>query len=224
MDPIITEKTFYKQLAGSSAGAITAVCIAAGIVGFCAVFCGTQLGWSSLLTVILLVVLGLCGVLLLWFIIKAIRMKKHRVFSIYGDARQLAAKINKGMQDPVYFAKGFGGSAPFATLITDEFIVSGSELVSYMELNDLTAVHTGEFGPAHVYYIGDPLMTAGSVAANRIGDRYLESKGVNSQTKFDLLIFEDRNGKEHRYGVHHQDMESVLGMLQKVAPHIQFRP
>ena len=224
MNPIITEKTFYKQLAGSSAGAITATCIGGAIVGFCAVFCGTQLGWSSVLTIVLLAVLGSCGALLLWFIIKAIRMKKHRVFGIYGDAGQLAAKINKGMEAPVYFARGFDSSAPFATLITDEFIVSGSELVSYMELNDLTTVHTGEFGHVHTYYIGDPLMTAGSVAVNRIGDRYLESKGINDQTKFDQLIFEDRKGKEHRYGVHHQDMERVLGILQQIAPHIQFKP
>ncbi|MBR4554729.1 MAG: hypothetical protein IKO27_03950 [Ruminococcus sp.] len=224
MNPIVTEKTFYKQLAGSSAGAIAATCIGGAIVGFCAVFCGTQLGWSSMLTIILLAVLGLCGVLLLWFIIKAIRMKKHRVFGIYGNAGLLAARINKGMEDPVYFARSINSNAPFATLITDEFIVSGVELVSFMELNDLVTVHTGEFRPVHTYYVGDSLMTAGSVAANRIGDRYLESKGINSQTKFDLLIFEDRNGRQHSYGVHHQDMENVLGMLQQIAPHIQFKP
>ncbi|MBR6873288.1 MAG: hypothetical protein IKN17_07270 [Ruminococcus sp.] len=224
MDQMITEKTFYKQLAGSAAGAITATCIVGGIVGFCAVFCGTQLGWDSILTIILLVVLGLCGALLLWFIIKTIRMKHHRVFSIYGNARELAAKINRGMLDPVYFARGFNANAPFTTLITEEFIVSGLELVSYMELNDLTTVHTGEFRPRHTIYVGNPVMTVGSVAANRIGDRYLESKGINDQTKFDILIFEDRNGKQHQYGVQHQDMENVLGMLQQIAPHIQFKP
>ena len=224
MHPIITEKTFYKQLAGSSAGAITATCIGGGIVAFCAVFCGTQLGWDSMLTIILLAVLGLCGVLLLWFIIKAIRMKKHRVFSIYGDARELAYKINKGMDDPVYFAGGFNSNAPFATLITEEFIVSGVELVSYMELNDLVSVRAGEIRTTHRYYVGDPLMTVGSVAANRAGDRYLESKGINSQTRFDYLTFKDRNGKEHQYGVQHQDMEAVLGRLQQIAPHIRFEP
>ncbi|MBR6044012.1 MAG: hypothetical protein IKP47_00105 [Ruminococcus sp.] len=223
MYPTVTEKTFYKQLAGSTAGAITAVCVAGGIVGFCAVFCGTQLGWDSVLTMILLVLLGLCGALLIWFIVKLIRMKNHRVFSIYGDARELAEKINKGMQDPVYFARGFDSSAPFATLITDEFIVSGLELVSYMELNDLVTVHTGEIRHVNIYRVGDPIMTVGSVAANRIGDRYLESKGVNSQTKFDMLIFEDRNGKQHTYGVQHQDMENVLVKLQQIAPHIQFK-
>ncbi|MBR6100883.1 MAG: hypothetical protein IKP95_00475 [Ruminococcus sp.] len=224
MYPEITEKTFYKQLAGSTAGAVTATLILGAIIGFSAVFCGTQMGWGNLLSIILLVLLGLCGLLLIWFIIKAVRMKNHRVFRIYGSAAQLAAKINEGMKNPCYFARSFIGSAPFATLMTDEFIVSGVELVSYMELNDFRKVHTGQFNTVHTYYVGDPLMAAGSVAANRIGDRYLESKGINSQTKFDLLIFEDVNGKEHSYGVQHQDMERVLGILEQIAPHIQFVP
>ena len=224
MIPEITEKTFYKQLAGNAAGAITATVIGGAIVGFGAVFCGTQLGWDNILSIILLAVLGLCGLLLLFFIVKAARMKNHRVFRVYGSAAYLAEKINKGIKDPCYLSRSFIGNAPFATLITDEFIVSGVELVSYMELNDLRKVHVGVIRMTHTYYIGDPLMTAGSVAANRIGDRYLESKGINSQTKFDYLIFEDQNGKEHRYGVQHQDMENVLGILQQIAPHIQFVP
>ena len=57
----ITEETIYKQLSGSAAGAIAAVLIGGVIVGGCAVFCGTQLGWTNLLTVILLVLLALCA-------------------------------------------------------------------------------------------------------------------------------------------------------------------
>ncbi len=224
MTPQISEKTFYKQLAGSTAGAITATVIFGVIVGFSAWFCGTQLGWKNILSIILLVALGLCVLLLLYFIIKAARMKKHRVFKTYGSAELLAAKINKGLQDPLYFAKGFDPNVPFTTLITNEFIVTGLELVSYMELKDFRTVHTGAIRRTHTYVVGDPLLTAGSVAANRISDRYLESKGINEQTQFDYLIFEDAKGKEHRYGVHHRDMESVLELLEQAAPHIRFVP
>lgn len=224
MTPKITEKTFYKQLSGSAAGAITAVCIGSAIVGFCAGFCGTQLGWDNLLTIILLALLGLCGLLLIWFIFKIVRMKSHRVFKRYGSAAQLAARINEGLKDPRYFARGFFDNAPFATLLTDDFIVSGIELVSYMELKDLRRVHAGAFATIHTIVVGDPILTAGSLAANRIGDRYMESKGINSQTQFDMLIFEDTEGKEHRYGVHHKDMEEVLITLSQIAPHIQFVP
>jgi len=218
----ITEETIYKQLSGSAAGAIAAVLIGGVIVGGCAVFCGTQLGWTNLLTVILLVLLALCAALLVYFIIKAVRVKNHPVFQRYGNAAILAQKINNGMKDPIYLARAFGGNSPFATLMTKDFIVSGTELVSFMELKDLRSVQAGSFGQYHRIAVGDPLLTAGSVAANKIGDRYLESKGINSQTQFDMLIMKDNNGKQHNYSVQHKDMEYVLGMLQKVAPHIRF--
>jgi hypothetical protein len=37
MQPEITEKTFYQQLSGSVAGAITATGIGTAILGFCAI-------------------------------------------------------------------------------------------------------------------------------------------------------------------------------------------
>ncbi|MBQ6180917.1 MAG: hypothetical protein IJK31_04435 [Ruminococcus sp.] len=218
----ITEKTFYSQLSGSAAGAVTATLIGTAIVGGSAFFCGSQLGWTNLLSVMLLILTILCVMLLLWFIIKAARVKKHPVFQRYGNAAILALKINNGMRSPRYFAKSLMGNAPFATLLTDEFIVSGAELVSYMELKDLRSVKTGAFGRYHRITVGDPLLTATSVAANKIGDRYLESKGVNSQTKFDMLIMKDDQGKEHTYSVQHKDMENVLNTLRQIAPHIRF--
>ncbi|NLT08682.1 MAG: hypothetical protein GXY08_04185 [Ruminococcus sp.] len=218
----ITEKTFYSQLSGSAAGAITATLIGAAIVGGSAFFCGTQLGWTNLLSVILLVLTALCIALLIWFIIKAVRVKHHPVFQRYGNAAILAMKINNGMRNPRYLAKPLMGNAPFATLLTDEFIVSGTELVSYMELKDLCSVKAGAFGQYHRIVVGDPLLTAGSLAANKMGDKYLESKGINSQTQFDLLIMKDNAGKQHNYSVQHKDMENVLATLRQIAPHIRF--
>ena len=221
---MITEKDFYRQLAGSAAGAITATVISGAILGGCAAFCGTQMGWGDKITIVFLAATGVCVLLLLYFIIKAASKKNHPVFRRYGSASVLAARINDGLQRPVYLAHAFIGNSPFATLMTEQFIVSGVELVSFMELKDFVCVHAAAFRTRHTIVVGDPLLTAGSLAANRIGDNYLASKGINAQTKFDMLIFDDREGRQHQYGVQHQDMENVLNALAQIAPHIQFVP
>ena len=191
----VTEKSFYQQLSGSVAGAITATGIGTAIVGFCAIFCATQLGILNLLSIVLLLALIACIVLLVRFILKAAHLKQHPVFDRYGPAGLLASKISDGMLNPRYLAKGFDSNQPFATLMTDEFIVNGVELVSYMELKDFCKVHAGAYAIQHRIVVGDPLLTATSVAANYVGDKVLESKGINSQTQFDFLVFENAAGK-----------------------------
>jgi len=207
---------------GGAAGAIAATVIGAAIVGGCAAFCGTQLGWGHMLSIILLVVLGLCVCLLLFFIVKSARMKSHPVFRRYGSAAVLAQRINEGLRSPCYYAEAMVGNAPFTTLMTDEFIVSGVELVEFMELNDLRSVSVASFVNTHRIVVGDPLMTVASVAANRISDNVIASRGINSQTVFDQITFKDTAGKPHRYGVHRRDIESFFETLSRVAPHIVF--
>lgn len=219
---VITEKSFYSQLTKSMAGAIAATLIGAGILGGSAFFCGTQLGWGHILSIVLLIALGLCTCLLLFFIIKMIMVRNHPVFRRYGSAAVLAQRINEGMRSPCYYAEPLMGGAPFATLMTEEFIVNGAELTSFMELKDLRSVNVAFFVNTHRIYVGDPLMTAASVAANRISDRVIASKGVNSQTVFDQVTFKDTAGKQHIYGVQRQSIESFFETLSRVAPHIVF--
>ena len=216
----ITEKTFYKQLGGSAAGAITATVIGAVIVGFCAIFCGTQLGWTHLFTIIGLVVLAFCIGLLIFFIVKAARMKQHEVFKRYGSAAELARRINDGLQHPRYFAKGFDNNMPFATLMTNEFIV-GAYLVSFMELKDIRSAQPAVIPEHRRVVVGNPVLTAGSLAANYATDKLMESKGINSQTKFDMILMKDAAGKQQNYSIRHMDMEAFLKLLGEVAPHIQ---
>lgn len=219
---MITEKSFYKQLTGSYAGAITATVIGGVIAGFCAVFCGTQLGWTHLFSIISLVVTAFCVFLLILFIAKTAGMKKHPVFRRYGSAAALAMKINDGLQHPRYFAKGFSGNMDdFATLMTNDFIVSGGELVSYMELKDIVSAQPAVISETRTVVVGNPVMAAGSLAANYATDKLMESKGINSQTKFDLIIMKDSDGKQHNYSIRHMDMEAYLKLLSEVAPHIQ---
>ena len=48
----------------------------------------------------------------------------------------------------------------------------------------------------------------------------MESKGVNEQTKCDLLLMKDSEGKQHQYSVRHFEADAVLNLLQQIAPHI----
>jgi hypothetical protein len=106
--------------------------------------------------------------------------------------------------------------------MTDSFIVSGSELTNYMEFKDLRTVHVDVSVTVHRIAIGDPFATAASLAANRVGDRILESKGINGDNRFDIMVFEDERGKKYRYNIHHCDVQQVLGMVAQVAPHIRY--
>ena len=148
-------------------------------------------------------------------------MKNHAVFRRYGSAEDLAEKINDGLSDPLYLAHALMGNSPFATLLTSDFIVSGGELVSYMELKDMVSVKAAGFRDVHIINITNPVTIGASLAADKLGERYLQSKGVNSQTRFDQLIMTDTDGKEHYYGVQHKDVVYVLTKLQQVAPHIR---
>lgn len=95
-------------------------------------------------------------------------------------------------------------------------------LTSYMELKDLRSVQVESFGgTVHRVVIGNPVLTAGSLAANYASDKYMQSKGINSQTQFDSLAFEDMDGKKHVYGVQHQDIQQFMNVLSQVAPHIR---
>jgi hypothetical protein len=220
----VTEKTFYKQLGGSAAGAMVATGIGLAIVAFCGIFCGTQLGWAHLLTIVFLILTAGCIGLFIFFIVKAAHMKQHPTFQRYGSAAFLAGKINDGLMHPRYIAQTLADNVPFATLLTNDFIVNGVELVSYTELKDIRSVQPTFIPRVHRVVIGDPLMTAASLAANYAGDKYLESKGVNSETQFDYLMMECADGKKWQYGVQHKDLEAVLNLLQEIAPHIRFIP
>ena len=216
----VTEQMFYKQLTGSAAGAITATIIGAAILGFCAGFCGTQLGWGHLLSIVFIVLFAACIGLLIFFVVKAARMKQHPVFRRYCSASALADRINQGLQNPRYII-GTGGENPFGTLITDDFIVDYGELTGFMELKDLRTAQIAVIPNVHTYNISNPAMLAASAAANYAADKYMESKGVNEQTRCDLLFMKDSEGKQHQYSIRHIDAEAVLGLLQRIAPHIQ---
>lgn len=210
----VTEKMIYRQLSGSYVSYLTAELIAGGIIGFCAIFCGTQLSWLNLLTIIALAALLVCLVLIGITAFRLARMKRHPVFERYGAAPMLAAFINDGLQHPRYLSRT---SKPFGTLITDQFIVSGVEMFSYMELKDIQWIQPSYMPKVHVISASDPLTLAGSVVMNRAADHYVDSHGGTN----DFLTLEDAAGMKRMYGIPRGDMERVLAILREAAPHIR---
>ena len=141
-----------------------------------------------------------------------------------GVVRVVYEERNQWNPNARYIAQTLADNVPFATLLTNDFIVNGVELVSYTELKDIRSVQPTFIPRVHRVVIGDPLMTAASLAANYAGDKYLESKGVNSETQFDYLMMECADGKKRQFGVQHKDLEAVLNLLQEIAPHIRLLP
>ena len=217
----VTEKNFYKQLSGDYAGALVCVGVGLIIVAFCAVFCGTQLGWTNLLTIILLIALAGCLGLLIMFIVKFARVKSHPTFKRYGSAASLAARINAGLQNPRYFTKATAPGAAFGTLMTSDFIVSGLELINFLELKDAVSISRVNFPEAHRIVIGNPILTAASVAANYAADKYVESQRAAGNMQHDMAMIKDTNGKSHSFGIRSVDLEAFLKLLHEIAPHIK---
>lgn len=220
----ISEKTILSQLGGNYAGGIVMLGITAAVVGFCGIFCGTQLGWTNLLAIIFLAALAACLVFIIILAVKAARVKKHPVFQRYGSAAQLAARINEGLRNPRYLARSLDGSDSLTTLMTDDFIVSGLEFTSFTELKDIRSMQATFIPKTLIVAVGNPLATAASLAMHDAGNRYWESKGVNENTKFDYIAVTDSAGKIKRFGVHHQDMEQVMSFILRVNPDIQVDP
>ena len=81
--------------------------------------------------------------------------------------------------------------------------------------------HHGGNVPAHTIVVGNPILTAGSLAANYAADKYVESR-INENTRFDMVVFTDAKGKKYIYHVHRKDLDYFFGVLGQIAPHIRF--
>lgn len=218
----ISEEDIYKQIGGNYSGGILLLVIGAAVFLIGGLFCGLNLGWVHLLTILFLVLLIACIVFIVVLAVKMSQVKSHPALLRHGGAERLAARINSGLVKPRYLARSLDGSNSIVTVISDDFIVSGNEWTSLTNLKDISTIQPTYIPKVIIVRLGDPLMTAGSIAANAIGDAYWESKGLNENTKFDYLVVTDKYGKTWRFGVQHQDMERVLTFLIEAAPQMKF--
>lgn len=220
----ISEKTIFSQLGGSYTGGIVMLGITAAVLGFCGVFCGTQLGWTNLLSVIFLAALAACIGFIIVLAVKMARVKKHPALLRCGSAAQLAARINEGLRNPRYLARSLDGNDSLVTLMTDDFIVSGLEFTGITELKEIRSMQATFIPKTLIVAVGNPLATAASLAMQNAGNSYWASKGVNENSKFDYLAVTDSAGKTRRFGVHHQDMEQVMTFMLQINPDIRIDP
>lgn len=223
----ITAKTITKQFGGNYLIGIIMLALAAAILVFCGIFCGTQLGWTNLLTIILLIALAACIVFIVVLLIKTALAKNHPSLKRHGGAAQLAARINEGMNHPRYLAHVLGGNDEPATLITDDFIVSFSNFPGLTDISDIRkiqATYIPKTVMVGVTPVGAVAAYAINTAGQRYADNYWEKRGVNENTKFDYLMITDSAGKTREFGIHHQDLEQVLNLLLSLNPQIQLDP
>ncbi len=220
----ITAEDIYRQLRGNYKNGIIIFGLAALATGGFGGFCAKSLGFSNIVTIILIVVFvaSLIGIVIL--IIKMSAVKKHPDLLRQGGAEKLAARINKGLEKPEYIAYSLDNSHLMVTLISEDFIVAGNDYVKLMDLKNIRNVTTTYIPERIVIYVNNPMLTATSLAGNAIGKAYWESKGLNENTRFDYLEIVDLYGNKGLYGVQHQDMEHVLEYLLTAAPNMKLDP
>ena len=221
----ITEETIYKQLRNYHLGIILMSGIGGVLLLIPGILCVKGLGWDHILSLLLLVFAFVCFAVVIFQLYKLTKIRNHPVLIRYGGAERLAARINAGLRDPRYLAYSIDGKNSLVTLISDDFIVAGNEWTGLTELKEILTVQPSFIPKTYTVMLGDPLIAVpATLAVNKIGDAYWESKGLNSETKFDYLTVTDINNNKKMYGVQHKDMEKVLRYLLENHPHIKIVP
>lgn len=213
----ITGKDIRKQLAGHYGSYIAVLLIIAAILGFCTVFCGTQLEWTNPLSIIGIIALGITFIIFLIILFKMIKIRNHYVFKRYGSAEIIAESINQGIKNPRYISKN--RTNPFTLIITDKFIVSTANYRYYLELKDaryMQSVVVPETKP--VVLSGNPVV---SVAAT-VGVNYASQKYSNSPNYDFLMIWDDENVR-HEYNIRRDEIIGIMQLLTELAPQIEVK-
>ena len=214
----VTGQDIRKQLSGSYGMGLFCALLGLAILGFGAWFCGTNMGWSNLLAVILLILCGGCVLLALWMILKMTSAGSHRVFKKYGSPEFIAEYINSGAQNPLYLSSSVQPNLPFGLLITEKFIVSALEYADYLELKDIRTVTPTFIPDRQVRYIGvTPGAMLDAAIVNAANDR-IRARQVQPGDRFDYLVIRDADNVRHQYAVRRSDMEEVINILLHYSP------
>ena len=222
MDIFITEKMVLKGMRGTYSGWLVGAAVTEVIAIFCAVFCGVQLGWTNLLSLILLAVAAALAVCIIVLTVKMEAVRKHRIFQRYGSAETVADNINEGLRDPRYLLM-FG--QPFGVLITDRFMVSGF-LENYLELQDIRTVQPVIHREQKTVVLSmNPIVAVASTAAiNYMQDRVRQASGVTEDNRLATLVVHDIDGRRTEYSVRQVDLDAVIGFLREQNAQISVKP
>ena len=212
---MVTGKDILRELQGDYSMYMVIVIVIAAIAAFCAVFCGTQLGWTHMFTIIGFVVCGIAAAALILFIAKLIKVRNNKLFKKYGPAESIAEKINQGMRSP-YFQNN-------SLIITDSFIVNEGRYSGYLEIGDIRSVRPALNPDVNIVYVGGNVVTsvAQTAAAHYINKKYRDAKGITAGDRFDTLDVVDTDGVHHYYSVHRSDIDRVIQTFGQVAPNAE---
>lgn len=209
---MVTGKDIRGELQGNYTMYMIIVLVFAAIAAFCTVFCGTQLGWTHLFTIIGFILCVISVAAFAWVMIKLIKVRSHKLFKKYGSSEIIAEKINRGIRSPRFHNNSL--------LITDSFIVNEGKYSDYLEIKDIKSVRPELSRDTNVVFIGGNIAAsaAQTLAANYANKMYRDSKGITADNRFDNLNVVDNDGVHHYYAVHRSDLNRVIQILNQIAP------
>ena len=218
----VTGQDIRKQLTGSYGMGLFCCLLGAAILGFGVWFCGTNMGWKNLLTIILMVLTGACVLLALWMIIKMVSGGSQRVFKKYGAPEFIAEYINNGAQNPLFLSGPVQPNLPFGLMITERFIVAALDYSDYLELKDIRTLQPTFLPDTQTIYIGrTPGAMLGAALVNAANKHYLDTHMPPPNERYDYIVIYDADNVRHQYAVQRQHMEFVINTLLQYAPQMQ---
>lgn len=215
----ITAKKVQDQLRATFYPALGMLGIMVAIFIACTRFIAKTFGAGHFITIIFYVMLALLLLFLAMLIGRIVLIEKHPDLKRFGSTEKLAERINTGLHNnPRYAAYSADGNS-LVTLITDDFIVNGSELIGLQELNNLKKLQATFVPEAFA------LAHGGEEAVQKNRDRIAsQAPGTVPNAQYDYIIVTNTDGKMKRFSVKHGEMEQVLNVFQSVAPHVEIDP
>ena len=127
----ITKETVENQLRATLYPSLAMLGIFLVIFIACTRFMAKTFGAGHFLAIVFYVMLALLLLFIAMLIGRIVLIEKHPALKPFGTADQLAERVNSGLHNSRYVAASADGKS-LVTLITDDFIVSGSELVGLL--------------------------------------------------------------------------------------------
>lgn len=215
----ITAKKVQSQLRATFYPALGSLGIMIGIFIACTLFMARNFGAGHFLTIVFYVMLALLLLFLAMLIGRIVLIEKHPALQPFGSTEKLAERINTGLHHNCRYAVYSADGNSLVTLITDDFIVNGAEMLGLQELKNLKKLQATFVPEAFASKYG------GEEAVQKNRARIAsQAPGSIPNAQYDYIIVMNTDGKMRRFSVKHGEMEQVLNTFQSVAPHVEIDP
>lgn len=224
----LTGKTICRQIRRTYSGYLLTAVLAAALFGFCAWYCDGALGRQDILTVIMAGLMGIALLLAAFVLCKMAFARHNRIFRSYGGADALAEIIRAGARNPYFRTLP---DRKWGLLITERFIVSERNLLSYLELADVRVMQYYEI-PDEVQPMSGGAGSLTEAAVTWIFGKFLQKQYVDYRKRHPypetactwLLYLWDADGRRHSYQVAPADTDGITAALRALVSDIQMKP